>query len=105
MTTTHSPYAGPHIIHIKGDLDAAQVSTLKPKFQRELSSLKNKSVELDLSNTQFIDSAGVGLLVLIYKTLQKQGTAFVITGLQPQPLQILTMLKMDELLTMTPIAK
>ena len=53
---------------------------------------------VDLSRLHTIDSAGVGTLVSLYKSVRAQGGSVTITGLQDQPLAIFRLLKLDRTL-------
>ncbi|HWD91998.1 MAG TPA: STAS domain-containing protein [Verrucomicrobiae bacterium] len=70
-------------------------------FQSELSAAMPagvKHIDLDLSQTTFVDCGGLGALVAIRKrTADGHGTATIRLVNPPKPLQhIVTMMKMDE---------
>jgi anti-anti-sigma factor len=82
MTTNYS---------VQGSLDAASVTTLKEDFE----ALANvgDDVILDLSNTDFLDSSGVGAIVFLYKRLTASGRRLELQGVDGQPLRLLEFLR------------
>jgi anti-anti-sigma factor len=78
------------------DLDAGMMSTLKPKLE-ELAALKDDLV-LDLKDVQFIDSSGIGGIVFLYKRIVASGHKLSVINANNQPLQLLTHLRLFDLL-------
>ena len=89
---------GAVLLAIEGALD----STTSRDLSEQLEALVKRRlprVEVDLSRLHTIDSAGVGTLVSLYKSVRAQGGTFTITGLKDQPLAIIRLLKLDRVLT------
>jgi anti-anti-sigma factor len=57
-----------------------------------------KTIFLDCSNLDYIDSAGIGLLVMAYKKSQAQSTQLVITNLKQTPKEILHLANLQKLI-------
>jgi anti-anti-sigma factor len=58
-----------------------------------------KSIIIDLSATTFIDSSGLGALVICYRTCQAQGITMVLRGVQEQVRMVLALTDLDQLFT------
>ncbi len=82
---------------IEGDLDSATTRDLRDELQALLTR-KPQRLEVDLSQLRTIDSSGVGMLVSLYKGIRAQGGQLAITGVRDQPLAILRLLKLDQVL-------
>ncbi|MGB1111105.1 MAG: STAS domain-containing protein [Gammaproteobacteria bacterium] len=85
------------IFPIKGDFDALAVRRMRDELE-QLAEQDSQQVELDLSGLEFIDSAGVGAVVLLYKRLLANGRDLRVRGLSGQPKQLFAKLRMDQTL-------
>jgi anti-anti-sigma factor len=61
-------------------------------------SLDIKTIYLDCSNLDYIDSAGIGLLVMAYKKAQANGAKLIITNLKQTPREILNLANLQKLI-------
>jgi anti-anti-sigma factor len=57
---------------------------------------------IDLSHTNFIDSSGLGALVICYRTCEQQNTAMVLRGVQEQVRMVLSLTDLDQVFTLEP---
>jgi len=57
---------------------------------------------IDLSNTTFIDSSGLGALVICYRTCEEQDIFLVLRGVQEQVLMVLSLTDLDKIFTIEP---
>lgn len=55
-------------------------------------------IRVDLEATTFMDSAGIGLLVTLYRTAKEQGHAVAIVGARGQPLSLIRSVQMDRVI-------
>ncbi|MGO8953972.1 MAG: STAS domain-containing protein [Rhodomicrobium sp.] len=78
----------PQKLQIDDDLDASYVSRLRPHIDRLADA--GEDVLVDLSKVEFVDSSGLGALVLLHKRLVSKGLKLKIVGLKGQPLQLFT---------------
>lgn len=78
------------------DLDAATMVQLKPEFEK-LAQMQS-DVVLEMEKVSFIDSSGIGGIVYLYKRLVAAGYRLTISGAHEQPLQLLTHLRLTDLL-------
>ena len=64
----------------------------------ELDTLKPGSVRIDLSALQNIDSAGIGMLMLIDDVAQEKGIALSLSGIGGQVEKVLNVCKLSEIM-------
>jgi anti-sigma B factor antagonist len=73
-----------------GSLTAAGVGSLREQFTgwwQEAADLRN--VVIDLSDVEFIDSAGLGLMIAVLKRVSERGGDLKIAGLQKKVRMVL----------------
>jgi anti-sigma B factor antagonist len=89
------------IMVLHGDMDYFSVSELKNALFKLIHE-KTKSIILDLSNVEYIDSSGIGLLVNANKVMSNyQGSI----GLVNIPSEVMHLLKLSTIDTVIPIYK
>lgn len=59
-----------------------------------------KRVHLDLENTSYIDSAGIGWLIMCHKRFVEHGGKLVLYSVPPVVEQVLRLLKLETILTL-----
>lgn len=69
---------GTNNIKISGEFD-----TSKKDEAKEILANLTDSVTIDLSELEFISSAGIGILVMAYQNLKKQNKNFTLINLKP----------------------
>ncbi len=62
---------------------------------------KTKQVLLDMSSTSYIDSSGVGWLIETSRRLKEGGGGLVVYGLQPKVKQVLDLLRVGRVVSIT----
>lgn len=72
--------------------------------QHCLSQPTPETIIIDLSQTQFIDSSGLGALVICYRTCHAKGIAMVLRGVQEQVRMVLALTDLEQLFTFEPVA-
>ena len=82
-------------IEIAGELDATTVGELRPKLN-VIADERPEKVEVNLSRLRMVDSSGVGAIVALFKRVKANGAAFVVTGINGQPLSIFKVLRLDK---------
>lgn len=86
---------GDLIVRAPRTLDAAT----QPAFAQTLNDIKDSTTSkvcIDLSATEFLDSAGVGFLVKIHRLCEAGLGAIEIKGATEQPLKLLQSLEVDK---------
>jgi N-acetylglucosaminyldiphosphoundecaprenol N-acetyl-beta-D-mannosaminyltransferase len=56
-------------------------------------------LNLDMSGVPFLDSTGLGLLIRLRKTAEKQNAEFSVTGMQPAVLNVIKLARLESLFT------
>ena len=92
---------GVSVVKIRGDLDMYSSNQLKEHFMKLFNKEEQRFV-LDLSDSAYLDSSGIGVLVHVYTHCSKRGLQLWICGLQTQVMQVLELTKLDGFL---PLAK
>jgi anti-sigma B factor antagonist len=85
------------VLNIAGELDAVSVPELRPALD-ELVSERRAKIVVDLAHLRLIDSSGIGALVFLFRSVREQGGRVVVRGAKEQPLAILRLLKLDQIL-------
>lgn len=80
--------------------DSQQVEWNLAKLLKE----HHKKVIFDLSNVNFLDSSGIGILVMCHAKLKKTGGALRIAGAQGMVRQIIEMTNVNKLVELYPSA-
>ena len=84
-------------LNITGELDAVSVPDLRPVLD-DLINKGHKKIIVDLAGLRLIDSSGVGAIVYLFRRLRGVGGTLVVRGATDQPLAILRLLKLDQIL-------
>lgn len=83
-------------VSVDGDLDAAMVQDMRAAVDEVAGD--NRTLVFDLSRVEFIDSAGVGLIVRTFKARQAAKAAMAIVGASGQPQELLRTTQIDRLI-------
>ncbi|BBK35917.1 hypothetical protein STAQ_09950 [Allostella sp. ATCC 35155] len=92
-------YSQPTRIQLAGEIDPMQMSDIRPRLER-LANEATGDVLVDLSQTELLDSSGIGALVFLYKRLAARGCRLMLAGVGGQPLDLLRMLRLDRIIPM-----
>ncbi len=82
-------------IVVVGDIEMMTIKEFKEKLF-EIGQNADKDVELDLSNVDYIDSSGVGVLISLMKLQKKKGKNFKITKVSSQVMNVLQLSSLSE---------
>jgi anti-sigma B factor antagonist len=86
------------IVKIVGDIDAYHSATFKQKVMDHLDTVGQKIISMDLSEVQYIDSAGLGSMVSLIKESKKRNKEIILVSMQPQIKKIFEMTKLDKII-------
>jgi anti-sigma B factor antagonist len=75
-------------ITVNGDIEMMTIKTFKQKLF-EIGQNVDKDIEIDLSNVDYIDSSGVGVLISLLKLQKKKGKNLKIDKVSPKVLNVL----------------
>jgi anti-sigma B factor antagonist len=82
---------------IGGELDAVSVPELRPALDKLIDE-GHKKIVVDLAGLRLIDSSGVGAIVYLFRRVRQGGGNVSVRGATDQPLAILRLLKLDQIL-------
>jgi anti-sigma B factor antagonist len=86
------------VISVSGELDLASSGGLEDTFV-DLGDSKPTFIILDLSEVEFMDSAGLAVVVRAHQRAQSSGTRFALVTGSPQVRRLLSLTRMDERMT------
>ena len=82
------------IVRVCDNLDAVTAPQLVESFQR-LSTEGLQDLILDLSGVSFMDSAGIGAIVRVFRELRGSGVRLAVARAMGQPLDLIKMVGLD----------
>jgi len=84
---------GVTILSLKGRLTVGEASSVREKVSEVLAKGCNKLI-LDLSEVDYIDSTGLGSMVICYTTIKKSGGALKLVNLNKRNIELLLLTKL-----------
>ena len=88
------------VIQLSGEMDALGCSKIRPNLE-EIANQTHLHTVLDINQISFIDSSGIGAIVFLFKRLKQQGRSLEIIGVQGQPQELMTLLRIDAAIPVT----
>lgn len=79
------------------DFTVKHAPVLQQELLQMLSGVQGKSVVLDLSRTNLIDSMGIKLLVGVFKSCQENGLSFCLEASTQSVVKVLHLCKLNQL--------
>lgn len=89
------------VLSVNGNIVLEDTTKLKDHVEQYIEDASLKGIIIDCEKVTFIDSSGLGLIVSIYKTLKKMGKKLALTALSERTMEIFTLTKLDNILTIT----
>ncbi|MBI1621778.1 STAS domain-containing protein [Aquamicrobium zhengzhouense] len=68
------------VIHLNGRLDSTNAAAVEKEI---FENIESANVVMDASSLDYISSAGLRVVLVVAKKLQREGGRFVLSGLQP----------------------
>ncbi len=84
---------GVTILALKGRLTVGEASSVREKVNEELAQGK-KNLILDLEHVDYIDSTGLGSMVICYTTIKKAGGVLKLLNLNKRNIELLLLTKL-----------
>lgn len=100
MNTVFENHAGRTVIRPQGDVTAARVTLLYPRLKSLLAG-GVLEIEFDLSQVSFIDSQGIGLLIMCHNALSPGGGRLAVVNACPALLEDFRMMRLDRSFSIT----
>lgn len=94
MSVVISSKDGVTTVQLPDEFDAAAAESAREDIETSLGQATVKLL-FDLSETHFIDSTGIGLIVYTARRAQAAGGKTALCGAQNQPLELLKILRLD----------
>jgi len=82
-------------ININGDIEMMTIKSFKQKLF-EIGQNTDKNIEIDLSNVDYIDSSGVGVLISLLKLQKKKGKSLIINKVSSKVLNVLKLSSLSD---------
>ena len=98
MTLSRTDNGVATILRIVGRLDAETAAELDPIGEDIAAMAQPRTIILDLTDLDFIDSAGVSAIVALSRKVRAVGGKVRVAGLRDQPRAICRLLRMDRVL-------
>lgn len=83
------------ILDLTGELTVGGAASALREKLRELAEAGRNQIVLNLAGVDFIDSTGLGAMVVCYTTLQKAGGRLVLLNLKRRQLELLVLTKLS----------
>ncbi|MFG2167849.1 STAS domain-containing protein [Micromonospora chersina] len=88
------PGRGCTVLEVRGEIDMATSPQLREGLQR-LVDAGDRQVVVDLAGVGFMDSSGLGALVVMFKALRDVGGRLCVAAVQPAVRSVLTVTSVD----------
>jgi anti-sigma B factor antagonist len=88
------------ILDLKGRLTVGEAATALREEMSRLSGSGHKNIILDLAGVEYIDSTGLGTLVVCYNTMRKAGGALKLLNLNRRNTELLILTKLSTVFEM-----
>jgi anti-sigma B factor antagonist len=85
------------VIHVSGEIDMATAPRLRQALVAEIDG-GCRSVVVDLSGVQFVDSTGLGVLIGALVRARRVGGDLTVTGLSPRVRELFDIVALDRVL-------
>lgn len=82
-------------LKVHGDIEMMSIKTFKQKLF-EIGQNSNKDIEIDLSDVEYIDSSGVGVLISLLKLQKKKGKELKIDKVSSKVLNVLKLSSLSD---------
>lgn len=80
---------------VNGDIEMMTIKTFKQKLF-EIGQNIDKDIDIDLSNVDYIDSSGVGVLISLLKLQKKKGKTLNISKVSPKVQNVLKLSSLSD---------
>jgi anti-sigma B factor antagonist len=83
------------VVAIAGPLEAGALDRLRHEARESVSD-ESPHLLFDLSQVDFVDSSGIGLLIELFKHSKLRGGELVVAGLTRYPAELFRILRLDQ---------
>jgi len=89
------------IISIEGNIVLEETAEVQKLVTPHIEDLECHGIIFDCGKVKYMDSSGLGMIVSIYKTLRKQEKGFALSNINSNVLELFSLTKLDQILTIT----
>jgi anti-anti-sigma factor len=87
------------VIEVSGDVDLYNVSELKQAIFDLVENSNTSSIIIDMKDTSYLDSSGIGALVAGQKKIKLKGGKFALLNIKDEVLNVLKLATLDQFFT------
>ncbi len=87
------------VIEVVGDVDLYNVSELKQAIFNLVENEETESLIIDMKETNYLDSSGIGALVAGQKKIKMKGGSFALLNIKDEVLNVLRLATLDQFFT------
>ena len=90
------------LLHLEGDdcLDCSTAAAVRSQVLEQIDG--DSDVVVDLSRVQFVDSAGLGVLISVFKATRKNGCKARFAGVHPEVQHVMAIIHLNRILDLSP---
>ncbi|AUW93624.1 MAG: anti-sigma factor antagonist [Sulfobacillus thermosulfidooxidans] len=99
MTIVHTVQGRRILVAVNGDLDLTSAAPLRDALDELLERYRDKALVLDLSDVEFIDSSGLGVILGRFRKMGDR--PFSLVGVRPSVKAVLELAGITDLLPVT----
>jgi anti-sigma B factor antagonist len=90
------------LLYLEGDecLDCSTAASVRTTVLEKIDG--SSDVVMDLSRVQFVDSAGLGVLITVYKATRRKGRQARFAGARPEVHHIMEVIHLNRILELSP---
>lgn len=96
--------SGDYTAKLVGEFDAQGCREVRKDLEAVVDKCGNNLLALDMTDVSFIDSSGVGAIVFLFKRIKAGGGDLALVNVHSQPHELLTLLRVNEAITVNPLA-
>ncbi len=86
------------IFSFSGNLILSELESVRQQVKEVIEKENVNEIIFDMSDVDFIDSAGIGFVVSIYKTLKGRNGKFALSGLKTKPKEVFSLTRLDKII-------
>ncbi len=101
MTIVHTVQSTAIRVAVKGDLDLKTADPLREALDKLTDRYRDKNLVLDLSEVDFVDSSGLGVILGRYRRLAPQSRTISLCGVRPSVKAVFELAGIDSIINVT----
>ncbi len=86
------------IFSFSGNLILSELESVREQVRDTIEKENVNNIIFDMTDVDFIDSAGIGFVVSIYKTLKGRNGKFALCGLKTKPKEVFSLTRLDKII-------